>query len=388
MSKSDSTGGNALPLNIQEPTLLLDRRKAIRNIAKMAGKAQKSGVRFRPHFKTHRSARVGEWFRDFGVEAITVSSVDMAIYFARHGWTDITIAFPVNVLQIHKINDLAREIELGLLIESLEAVQFLSKNLAFKANVWIKIDVGYGRTGIPWDRAAAVGALAREIERTGNLDLRGLLTHAGHSYQTTSKEEIKAIHEDSIFRLRQARDALKQGGFPPVELSIGDTPTCSIVGDFSAVDEIRPGNFVFYDLKQFRLGSCSEEEIAVAVACPVVAKHPERNELVLYGGAVHLSKESLAMADGTKVFGRVSFLEKDGWGPMLPDTYVSSLSQEHGIVRTTADVVDRVRIGDILIVLPVHSCLLAYLLKEYHTLDGTILPSESSVCAPTSQARC
>jgi len=33
------------------------------------------------------------------------------------------------------------------------------------------------------------------------------------------------------------------------------------------VDEIRPGNFVFYDLMQYRIGSCSVGQIAVAMAC-------------------------------------------------------------------------------------------------------------------------
>ena len=66
-------------LRIEKPTLVLDKQITFRNIEKMATKARNSGVRLRPHFKTHRSAAIGEWFRGFGVEAITVSSVDMAL---------------------------------------------------------------------------------------------------------------------------------------------------------------------------------------------------------------------------------------------------------------------------------------------------------------------
>jgi D-serine deaminase-like pyridoxal phosphate-dependent protein len=369
----------ALRLGIRRPTLLLDKEKAIRNIEKMAGKARKSGVRFRPHFKTHRSAGVAEWFRDFDVDAITVSSLDMAAYFADHGWSDITVAFPVNLLEIDKINSLAAEIALGLLVESKEAVQFLAAHLDHKVSAWIKVDVGYGRTGVTWDRPDEIVELAQAVVATNRLAFRGLLTHAGHSYHAASKLELEAIHRDSVARLAHVRAALRAEGFSQVELSSGDTPTCSIVDDFSGLDEIRPGNFVFYDLKQAGIGSCSEREIAVAVACPVVAKHPQRNEIVLYGGAVHLSKESFARADGTPTFGHVAFWDGDGWGPSLPDTYVSSLSQEHGIVRTTVDVLNRVHVGDVLIVVPVHSCLLSYLLNDYHTLDGEIIPSQSTV---------
>jgi len=74
---------------IVKPTLLLDEQRAVQNIERMVEKAGKNGVLLRPHFKTHQSAEIGEWFRSRGVHAITVSSVDMAEYFIDHGWKDI-----------------------------------------------------------------------------------------------------------------------------------------------------------------------------------------------------------------------------------------------------------------------------------------------------------
>ena len=88
------------------------------------------------------------------------------------------------------------------------------------------------------------------------------------------------------------------------------------------------------------------------------------------------------MADGVQIFGRVVPWEGDGWGSALPDTYLSSLSQEHGVVRTSAAIVNQINVGDVLLVLPVHSCLLSYLLIDYHTLDGDVLPSQSAPCHP------
>src|SRR4030042_2672023 len=104
---------NELGFEVISPTFLLDKQRVLKNIEKMAGKAKASGARFRPHFKTHQSAEVGNWFRDFGVTAITVSSLDMASYFAKHGWSDITVAFIVNTLEIDIINDLAGRIKLN-----------------------------------------------------------------------------------------------------------------------------------------------------------------------------------------------------------------------------------------------------------------------------------
>ncbi len=361
-------------LTIQKPTLLLNRDRAINNIKKMVGKAQRSGIRFRPHFKTHQSAEIGRWFRELGVEAITVSSVEMALYFAQHGWQDMTIAFPVNILEIESINQLAHTLNLNLLVESEQTVHFLAENLTARANVWLKVDVGYGRTGIVAADFETLVTLARQIETTPQLSFRGLLTHSGHTYRARSKPEIEAIYRDTVSKMAQARQKLRAAGLAQVALSIGDTPSCSVVEDLSDVDEIRPGNFVFYDLMQLHIGACREADIAVAVACPVVAKHPERNQLVIYGGAVHHSKEFITAADNTPIFGYVALWEGKGWGPRLENAYVSGLSQEHGIVKADDSLVNRVDVGDLLVVLPVHSCLTANLMRKYLTLEGEILP--------------
>ena len=360
-------------LNIRKPTLLLDRARARANIERMAAKAQASGVRLRPHFKTHQSAGVGEWFREFGVEAITTSSVEMALYFARHGWQDISIAFPVNILEIEAINDLAGRVKLNLLVESEESVNFLAQNLAHPCGAWLKVDVGYGRTGIPWPDTARLAAVAERVKQAGRLSLHGLLTHAGHTYQARSNAQIKTIYEQTAARQGTVRARLQAAGRGRLELSIGDTPSCSVVEDLSQVDEIRPGNFVFYDVTQLEIGSCGEEDIAVALACPVVAKHPEREQMVIYGGAVHLSKDSLAIGD-TQIFGYVAPLTSTGWGPRLPGVYLSGVSQEHGLVKADPTTINRFNVGDLVAVLPVHSCLTANLMKKYVTLEGEVLP--------------
>ncbi len=362
-----------MKLMIIKPTLLLDKQKALKNIKKMATKLAQYNVRFRPHFKTHQSALVGEWFRDFGVNAITVSSVEMAMYFAQHGWKDITIAFPLNILEIDNVNKLASSIQLNLLVESAETVVFLSKNLHASVAVWIKIDVGYHRTGIPWNKFEEVVALARQIDKSNKMIFKGLLTHSGHTYRAHSRTEVADIYHETVQRLQTIKQRLVEEGHLDTQISIGDTPSCSIVDDFNGVDEIRPGNFIFYDVMQLTIGSCEEKDIAVAVACPVVAKHRERNESVIYGGAVHLSKEFIIDESGTKVFGYVALLEKNNWTSIIKNTYVSALSQEHGIVKADNDFLESVKIGDILLVLPVHSCLSVNLLKKFLTLEGEII---------------
>lgn len=354
---------------VEKPTLLLDRSKAIRNIERMVVKAQKSGVRLRPHFKTHQSSAVGEWFRARGIDAITVSSVDMAAYFADAGWQDITIAFPANPLQINGINDLASRVRLGLLLESVETMRRLSQGLQSDVAVWLKIDAGYHRTGIPWDDRSRVMSVATAVHEAPLMRLQGILTHAGDTYGARSSADVVAIYDRVFKRLKELQSTLQLTGLPAA-ISVGDTPGCSLVDSFEGVDEVRPGNFVFYDLMQLQIGACSFEDVAVAVACPVVARHPSRGQIILYGGAIHLSKERLVEPDGRISFGGVALPEANGWGPLVERASVISVSQEHGIVQADRALIERVDVGDVLVVIPIHSCLTANLFHRYHVLDG------------------
>ena len=354
---------------ISQPTLLLDETRVRANLARMATKAAHSGVRLRPHFKTHQSAQIGDWFREYGTQAITVSSVEMADYFANHGWVDITIAFPVNLRQIAALNRLAQRVQLGLLVESMAVVEQLDRQLTSPVAIWLKVDVGYRRTGLAWDDKEGALAVAAAVARSRLLRMVGILTHAGHTYPARGAAAVRHIYREALSRLQALQASLRQSGFA-VAISIGDTPGCSVVESFAEVDEIRPGNYVFYDVMQWEIGACRESDIAVALACPIVAKHPARQQLVIYGGAVHLSKESLTTADGCSSYGRIAQLRADGWVRAHPSAHVVSLSQEHGIVDADTALLADVQVGDLLAVLPVHSCLTANLSGRYLTVSG------------------
>lgn len=349
---------------VTKPTLLLDKKKAIQNIKRMAQKASVSDVAYRPHFKTHFSREIGEWYREQGVSSITVSSIDMAVYFAGQGWNDITIAFPVNVLQLNVIKHLAKQITLGLVVESTESAERINQEIADAVNVYVKIDTGYHRTGIWFEDVNQVKDVIDSISDTHTF--KGLLAHFGHTYLQKGKNEILSIYEYGV----DALNTLKKGLNQNLMISIGDTPSCSSVEKFENIDEIRPGNLAFFDVMQAEIGSCKYEDIAVCLAAPVVAVHNERSEVVVHAGAVHLSKDHLIDQHGKPYFGCVVSLANDGWSAPLGGYTVSSLSQEHGKIKVPKAQLEQIQIGDLLGILPIHSCLTANLMKEYMTLRG------------------
>ena len=347
------------------PSLLLDKSKCLRNIERMAATAARHRLVFRPHFKTHQSAQVGNWFREFGVSSITVSSFRMAEYFAKAGWEDILVAFPFNPEEISTLNRLEGVSRVSVLIDNHEALKHVYR-IGKPVPYYIDVDTGYGRTGIVAEDEAAIGHLIEAASESGKLSFAGFYCHAGHSYGASSQPARERIHLKALSGLSRLKQRFRAHG---PRVLYGDTPNCSTQTDFRGVDEITPGNFVFYDLFQHHAGSCSLEDIAVAMACPVAGKYPASGRLLIHGGAVHFSKEVMHMGS-SGVYGRLVQPEGKGWSTEHREYYLTSLSQEHGIMDGCGELLGEYRIGDLAYFLPVHSCLTANLMREFLTLEG------------------
>ncbi len=355
-------------MNITRPTLLLDETKMIKNLDRMLQKSERTNTELIPHFKTHQSKEIGEIFRSKGIKGITVSSMKMAEYFAQNGWVNITIAFPFNALEIPAANQLIDQgIDLNVLVTEIETVEQLISKIKGPLRVMIEIDAGYGRSGVPSNDLEKIMELIGQIEKAEHLKLYGLYCHPGNTYGTDSIDEIKEVWSSAIEKMNSLKKAL---GNDSLIIRMGDTPGCSVVNDMKGVDEIGPGNFIFYDLVMNYLNVCEESDIAVAVACPVVAKNEKDQKLILHGGAVHFSKDHLYDENERKFFGEMVILSENGWSPIIPNAKLVSVSQEHGILKVDADTFHEIKVGDVVGVLPIHSCLTANLLKEYQTFDG------------------
>lgn len=354
---------------ITRPTLLVDEAKCRANIQFMANKAKALGIAFRPHFKTHQSATVGEWFREFGVDRIAVSSFSMAKYFAQAGWDNILVAFPVNKREIELINELAGKIHLEILVEDAGTIHKLDKQLKHRVQAWIKVDVGTHRTGIDPHDTHQIDEVLLALNNAEHIAPAGFLAHAGHTYHAHSSKEIRSITHECTQLLSEIKKRYSPA-YPRLKISYGDTPGCILAEAFVGVDELRPGNFVYFDLMQHQFGVCSLEQIACAVACPVVALHPSRNEVVLYGGAIHFSKESLRSPDGESIFGQYVRWTENGWKCPQESSYLIRLSQEHGILKASDELMRQLHVGDLVGILPVHSCLAVDCLNEVMTTTG------------------
>ena len=356
-------------MNIVRPTLVLNKTVCLQNIELMLEKAKRHHLRFRPHFKTHQSIEIGRWFRKLGVNQITVSSIRMAKYFAGDKWDNITIAVPFNIHEIEELNELTKIAEINILIDNPETVNLIANKLSGTVGVFIKITTGYNRAGISSSAFHSIDMVLDAVNMVPKMLFKGFLTHAGHSYHARSRNEIQNIQFDTVQKLANLKKQYIKK-YPNIEISAGDTPTCSISENYQGIDEIRPGNFVFYDLTQQNIGSCNIDDIAVRMHCPVISKQQSRNEIIIYGGAIHFSKDWLQNIDGKPTYGRIIITHNEEKILLGQTSYLSRLSQEHGILKVSSREFNLINIGDIVEIIPVHSCLTAQAMGQYVTTKG------------------
>jgi D-serine deaminase-like pyridoxal phosphate-dependent protein len=262
-----------------------------------------------------------------------------------------------------------------VLLDNPEAIEALPGPPSAPLGFHIDIDAGYGRTGIPAGEIDRVERLLETASNIPGLEFRGFYCHPGNTYKHHRSEARQDVLTGAIDGLARLKEYFASEN--PAAL-VGDTPGCSGAHAFPGIDEITPGNFVFSDLFQANLGVCSEDDIAVAMVCPVVGRYPERGEVVIHGGSVHFSRDQLDLA-GQTVFGKLALADGNGWKPDETPVYLTGLSQEHGTLKVPPERLSRIRIGELLHVLPVHSCLTADAMGGYRSTDGAPI---DHLCSP------
>jgi D-serine deaminase-like pyridoxal phosphate-dependent protein len=360
-------------MNLQElttPSLLLDLNRVKQNAQLVGNRVKKMGASLRPHIKTHKCIEVARIQTEGHSRAVTVSTLEEGRVFAANGFTDITYAVPIEHGKFQAAIDLSRNCErLALITDSVDVPRQLNDAAAKSGvtiNVFLKVDCGYHRCGVePHTKEAH--AIPRLIVDSSNLRFAGILTHAGHSYHCQNIEEVVTLAQHERDLMVQFATELKNSGIPVPTVSIGSTPTITSVDHLNGVDEVRPGNYIFFDAFQATLGSCRPQDCALTVLASVVHRDISRRKVIVDAGAIAMSKDRGAEhIDSHCGYGWV--LDMDGNDLGLR---VESMSQEHGVFTSKDDsAIDKLSVGTRVKVLANHSCLTAAQHSHYEVLDN------------------
>ncbi|EPM70266.1 hypothetical protein A3SM_27316, partial [Pseudomonas syringae pv. actinidiae ICMP 18886] len=212
--------------SLDTPVALLDMPRMQRNIQRMQQRMNELGVRLRPHVKTSKSLPVIQAQIAAGASGVAVSTLKEAEHCFAEGISDVFYAVAIAPGKLDQALTLRRNgCRLSLLTDSVVAAQAI---VAFgqqhdeQFEVWIEIDCDGHRSGLTVEDNALIEVAKTLVE--GGMQLRGVMTHAGSSYDLDSPEALQALAEQERLLCVSAAERIRDAGLPCPEVSIGSTP--------------------------------------------------------------------------------------------------------------------------------------------------------------------
>lgn len=360
-------------LALETPRLVLDLDRLERNCAAMRERCTALGVALRPHLKTAKSVDVARIATGGVPSGITVSTLREAEHFAAAGYRDILYAATVVPGKFaHAARIMAMGADLILVTDDAhvvaEASRFASEQ-GITLPFLIEIDCGEHRSGLPTGSPAIV-ALARAIAGAPGLRLRGVMTHAGHSYGTGDPAQVVPIAAAERDAAINAADAIRAASLACEVVSIGSTPTVLFADHLRGVTEARAGIYMLWDLAQLSRRVCRLDDIAVSVLASVIGHNRAGPAIILDAGALALSKD----------IGANKYLPDAAYGYLcdpvtlqrLGTLSVRDVHQEHGTVPVGDETwFDRLPVGSLVRVLPNHACITCAGYEAFDAVRGT-----------------
>jgi D-serine deaminase-like pyridoxal phosphate-dependent protein len=375
MSDSFSATFKTGPVSqLQTPCLLLDEIKLRRNLDRLDERLATLGVTLRPHLKTAKSVDVARLALPHRKAPATVSTLMEAEYFAAEGMHDLLYAVGIAPAKLDRVGAIRRRYKAALSIildsvEQAEAVADWCKRSADKLPVFIEIDCDGHRSGVgpgETERLITIGRILHE----GGAILRGVMTHAGESYNLNDPKALAAAAEVERSGAVRAAETLRAAGLPCPVVSVGSTPTAHFARDLSGVTEVRAGVYMFSDLVQAGIGVCKVDDIALSVLATVIGHQRSKGWIIVDAGWMAMSRDrgtaSQAVDQG---YGVVC----DPKGKPYPDLIMPNANQEHGILALragSAAALPELKLGDKVRILPNHACATGAQHDRYHVVHG------------------
>lgn len=333
------------------PIVLVDVMQE--NIDRMQAFAARKNLDVRPHVKTHKCVEIGRRQVKAGAVGITAGNVGEAEVFAAAGFDDIFLAYPIwpSGTKGKRIRRLAETTRLRVGADNVAAINGLADAMGAepeRLQVVIEVDCGARRSGAPPEAAGDLALAARDL----GLVPVGVFTYPGHG--SAGPDARRGAAKDQDAALIAAVRSFNAAGVTAEVVSAGSTPTVEF-STSSVITEIRPGEYVFNDLNNARLGACTEDQIALFVAGTVVSDWVP---------------DQVILDIGTKALGREGSPERGYGGIAGTSAVLSKLNEYHGFLPLPAGGF-RPWVGTVLPVVPNHVCPVVINFEEYIITDST-----------------
>jgi len=291
---------------IPTPALVVDLPAMERNIRLMADFYATRSCRLRPHFKAHKTPAIARRQLAAGsCTGLTCATVGEAEVVIDEALThDVLIANEVvGPGKAARVAKLARRADIMVAADSDAGVEDLARaarSEGMEVGVLVDVNVGLPRCGIAPGEPAL--ALARLVEATEGVRLRGLMGYEGHAVGLEDRSEREARAAKAMGRLLDTARLVREAGLPCDIVSAGGTGTYDITGRMEGITEVQAGSYVLMDTAYAKLDI--PFELAFCILTTVLSR-PRPEQCATDGGlkacAVDHGNPSVKDVDGASV---------------------------------------------------------------------------------------
>ena len=234
---------------VDTPALLLDLDAFEHNLEALDRSLAGQAVRLRPHAKSHKCAAIARLQVARGAVGVCCQKVSEAEALVDGGVHDVVVSNEViGERKLARLAALALRAQVGVLVDDPQGVAALAGAVAgagARLDVYVEVDVGAGRCGVPTGEPAA--ALAALVARQPGLRFAGLHAYQGAAQHLRTPEARAAAIDTAVAGVRATQTALARAGLHAAVVTGAGTGTYLLEAASGVYNEIQPGSYVFMD---------------------------------------------------------------------------------------------------------------------------------------------
>lgn len=237
--------------DVDTPALILDLDKFDANLVRLMNAVSASGVRVRPHAKSHKCVEIARRQIARGAVGICCQKTSEAEPFLAGGIADVLITNEVvgerKTLRLAEMAAAYPSARVGVCVDAARAITELAQaceHARARLDVYVELDVGHDRAGVADD---AVVELGRTIKSHQRLALRGLHAYFGNAQHRRSVDERSQAISSAASLAQSARTALLAADLPCEIVTGAGTGTYLLEAQSGVYTEIQPGSYALMD---------------------------------------------------------------------------------------------------------------------------------------------
>jgi D-serine deaminase-like pyridoxal phosphate-dependent protein len=239
-----------MPLDeVDTPALMIDLDAFERNLRRLADKVRGSGVRLRPHAKTHKCPVIALKQIELGAVGVCVQKVSEAEAMVYGGVRDVLVTNEVVGRQkLRHLMALAHTAHIGVCVDDLSQVAALDAAAAEAGtvlDVHVEINMGGNRCGVEPGEPAL--DLARRVTQAPHLSFAGLQAYHGSAQHLRTWAERQEAIRGASEKAALTRDLLAANGISCPNITGAGTGTFEFETGSGVYTELQCGSYIFMD---------------------------------------------------------------------------------------------------------------------------------------------